>query len=219
MRKSQNKWATELKTKKACSFSFSPKLLTAPHVLRITQLQRRTQELYSSSTSMTTFGVAEQGVGLFLGFGKCLESQRGTDRNPRHHPGWGPNHRTAERRKVIPSEWKLLSDGTHRTFCPQWWSQECRLWISVICFTLKKKKMIFHLCNAYMYIHIERDLFFLRDGCLFIFWFSLLFIIFILPFMFMFNCYLICLYIHTSLPLFNCLGISSNISVTTGQII
>lgn len=58
------------KTKKACSFSFSPNLVTAPHVLRITQFLRRTPELYSSSRSMTTFGMAEQGVGLFFGFGK-----------------------------------------------------------------------------------------------------------------------------------------------------
>lgn len=101
-----SKWASE--KQKAC-LSFSPNLLTAAHALRITPFLRRTPELYSSSTSMTTFGMAEQGVGLFLGFGKCLESQQGTDGNPKHHPGWGRNRKTAEWRKVSPSEWKLVS--------------------------------------------------------------------------------------------------------------
>lgn len=46
------------------------KLLTAPHVLRITQFPRWMPERYSSSRSMTTFGKVEQGVGRFLGFWK-----------------------------------------------------------------------------------------------------------------------------------------------------
>ena len=108
MRKSQNKWVREQQLKKSLQFLISSKL-TAPHALRITQFVRRTPGLYSSSGGMTTVGTAEQGVGLFLGFGKCLESQRGTDRNPKHHPGWGPDRRAAGCRKVIPSEWKLLS--------------------------------------------------------------------------------------------------------------
>ncbi len=58
---------------------------------------------------MTAFGMAEQGVGLFLGFGKCLESQQATDRNARHHPGWGPDHSTVESKMFISSEWKPLS--------------------------------------------------------------------------------------------------------------
>lgn len=67
---------------------------------------------------MTAFGRKQQGVGLFLVFGKCLESQWGMGGTPRHHPGWGPNHRTAECKKVILFEWKLLLLRVHRARRP-----------------------------------------------------------------------------------------------------
>lgn len=46
----------------------------ASHPLGIVQILRWAPELSSSSRSMTAFGRMEQGVGPFLGFGKCLES-------------------------------------------------------------------------------------------------------------------------------------------------
>lgn len=126
---------------------------------------------------MTTFGMAEQGVGLFLGFGKCLESQRGNRLKSKASPRVGsqPQNCRVQKGHSIQVETSLSAthECTHRTCCPMWWSQHCMLWICSLCFLNVVHISFFHsfififICNLISLIVIRPCV---KLQCLFVSW-------------------------------------------------
>lgn len=95
---------------KPSTFSFPLDVLRALIAERIIQFLSHTRERDGSGSSVTAFGTEQQGVGPFLGFGKCAESQWRTETSPSLHPGVGSQPQNCNVKKdQLPGNSSLMS--------------------------------------------------------------------------------------------------------------